>query len=140
MTPGAMILPIMAMALLSFVVFLWMLVSRSKAMSSRGLDAQEAQDTRALREKLPHEANRIANNYNHLFEQPVVFYAICLSIEVLGHSDAFFVASAWVFVALRVCHTLVQSLVDIVLLRFLFFGLAWIVLATMTVRESFKLV
>ena len=32
---------------------------------------------------LPSEVARIADNYNHLFEQPTLFYAIAISIAVL---------------------------------------------------------
>ncbi|MEL7046867.1 MAG: MAPEG family protein [Pseudomonadota bacterium] len=134
MNPEAIILPVLAMALLSFVMFLWMLATRMQAMTALQLGAQAAQDTIALRQQLPHKSNQVANNYNHLFEQPVVFYALCLSIAALDYADTFFVTCAWIYVGLRVCHSLVQAIVDIVPLRFLFFGSAWLLLAVMTIR------
>lgn len=139
MQTAALILPVLAMAMLSFVMFLWMLLTRMQAMTELQLGPQEAQDTAALRKKLPHKSNQVANNYNHLFEQPVVFYALCLSITVLNMADTLFVVGAWIYVGLRVCHSLVQAIVDIVPLRFLFFGSAWLLLAAMTLRATFLL-
>ena len=135
----AMIQPVLAMAMWSFVMFLWMLLTRMQAMSALQLGPEEAQDTAALRRKLPHKSNQDANNYNHLFEQPVVFYALCLSITVLGMADTLFVIGAWIYVALRGCHSLVQAIVDVVRLRFLFFGSAWLLLAALTLRATFLL-
>ncbi|MEM9398127.1 MAG: MAPEG family protein [Pseudomonadota bacterium] len=140
MQAAAIVLPVLAMAMLSFIMFLWMLLTRMRAMTALELGAQEAQDTVALRKKLPHSSNQVANNYNHLFEQPVVFYALCLSIAALDLTDTFFVVCAWIYVALRVCHSLVQAIIDVVPLRFLFFGSAWLLLALMTVREALLLI
>jgi len=128
--------PLFAMALLTVLVALWMLFTRIPAMMRLKIHPQAGQDAGKLREKLPHEVNRVANNYNHLFEQPVLFYAVCLSLAVLGHVDPFFVYSAWVYVALRVCHSLVQGLFDVVILRFYLFIASWVVLIVMIVRES----
>ena len=135
----AMIQPVLAMAMWSFVMFLWMLLTRMQAMSALQLGPEEAQDTAALRRKLPHKSNQVANNYNHLFEQPVVFYALCLAITVLCMADTLVVIGAWIYVALRVCHSLVQAIVDVVRLRFLFFGSAWLLLAALTLRATFLL-
>ena len=128
--------PVFAMALLTMSVALWMLFTRIPAMMRLKIHPQKGQDTRKLREHLPHEVNRVSNNYNHLFEQPTLFYAVCISIAVLGLADPFFVYAAWVYVAFRVCHTLVQGLVDIVILRFYLFIASWLVLIVMIVRAS----
>lgn len=131
--------PVFAMALLTVAVAIWMLFTRIPAMARLKVHPQDGQDTRKLREKLPHEVNRVSNNYNHLFEQPTVFYAVCLALAVLGHVDAFFVYSAWAYVALRLCHSLVQGLVDIVIVRFYLFIASWVILIVMIVRESLTL-
>ena len=132
----AILKPVLAMALLTSGVAVWMLFTRIPAMTRLKIDPQQAQDTNKLRDLLPHEANRVSNNYNHLFEQPTVFYAVCIVIALLGHVDSFFVYAAWAYVAVRVCHTLVQGLVDIVMLRFNLFIVTWLVLMVMVVRAS----
>ena len=78
----------------------------------------------------------MADNYNHLFEQPTLFYAVALAIAVLGHVDSLHVACAWVFTALRIAHSLVQATVNIILIRFTLFALSWVALAIMIVREA----
>ena len=85
---------------------------------------------------LPSEVSRIADNYNHLFEQPTLFYAIAISIAVLGHGDQTAVTCAWSFVILRVVHSLIQSTVNLVMLRFGVFALSWVALLVMTIREA----
>ena len=105
-------------------------------MTARGIDAQEAQNTARIHDLLPPEITRISNNYNHLFEQPTLFYAVALSIAVLGHVDTMHVGCAWLYAALRITHSLVQATVDIVMVRFGLFVLSWIALATMIIRET----
>ena len=139
MAPEAIIQPMFAMALLTIVMTVWMFLTRIPAMNKLRVDPQEGQDTRHLRTLLPHSANRVANNYNHLFEQPVVFYATCIAIAVLGHTDQFFVTLAWIYVLLRIGHSLVQATRDIVMARFTLFLASWLVLAIMIIRESFAL-
>ncbi len=85
---------------------------------------------------LPPELMRISNNYNHLFEQPTLFYAVAIAIAVVGHVDALHLQCAWAYAGLRVVHSLVQATVDIVTIRFGLFLLSWIALAIMTVREA----
>jgi hypothetical protein len=43
---------------------------------------------------------------------------------------------AWAFVAIRVVHSLIQSTVNIVLLRFGIFLLSWVALLILIVREA----
>ncbi len=136
MSAIAILQPVFAMALLTAVVALWMLFTRIPAMMRLKVHPQKGQDTRKLREHLPHEVNRVSNNYNHLFEQPTLFYVVCLAIAYLQHVDSFFVVCAWAYVALRVAHTLVQGLIDIVIVRFYLFIASWAVLIVMIVRES----
>ncbi len=139
MHASAILLPVFAMGLLTVAMFLWMLATRRPAMTRAGMVAQDARDTSALK-SLPPEVTQIADNYNHLFEQPTLFYAVAISIAVLGHVDAVHVACAWAFTALRVLHSAVQATINIVNIRFALFGLAWIALAVMIVRELLALV
>lgn len=139
MEAEAILKPVFAMALLTCVMAVWTVCTRVPAMIKLGVHPQKGQDTRKLREHLPHEVNRVANNYNHLFEQPVLFYAVCISIAILGHVDSFYVGCAWVYVVLRSAHSIVQARFDIVMVRFYLFIASWCVLATMIIKESLNL-
>jgi hypothetical protein len=136
MEATAILQPVLVMALLSVAMLIWMLATRIPAMSRQGIDAQQAQNTSKLVELLPPEITRVSNNYNHLFEQPTLFYAVALSIAVLGHVDSLHVGCAWAYTGLRIAHSAVQATVDIVMIRFGLFLLSWIALAVMIVREA----
>ena len=127
-----MLAPVFALGCWTVVMFVWMIVTRIPAMQKAGIDAQEAQTTSKLVGMLPHDVIKVSNNYNHLFEQPTLFYAI--AIAVAGIADSFFVTCAWAFVALRVAHSLVQATIDVVMVRFGLFALSWLVLAAMSIR------
>lgn len=127
--------PVMVMGLLSVVMLLWMYATRFPAMSKAGITPEQAQDTAALKQ-LPPEAVRVADNYNHLFEQPTLFYAVAISIAVLQHVDGLHVACAWAFVAFRILHSIVQATLNLVPIRFALFSLSWVALAIMIVREA----
>ncbi len=139
MEPSAILLPVFVMGLLTVAMFVWMLVTRIPAMTRAGLAAQDARHTGALK-SLPSEVVQVADNYNHLFEQPTLFYAVAISIAVIGHVDAVHVACAWIFTVLRIAHSLVQATINIVNIRFTLFLFTWITLAVMIVRELLALI
>ena len=134
MEPTAILQPVIALGLWTGVMMLWMYATRIPAMNKAGIDPQDAAHPGTM--TLPSEVSRISDNYNHLFEQPTLFYAIAISIAVLGHSDQTAVTCAWSFVVLRVVHSLIQSTVNLVMLRFGVFALSWVALLIMTVREA----
>jgi hypothetical protein len=131
----AILLPVFIVAALTIVMMILMVSTRIPAMTAAGIDAQDAQRTSALGGRLPARVEFIADNYNHLFEQPTVFYAVAISIAVLGHTDALHVQCAWAFAILRILHSIVQATANIVLVRFGLFIGAWIAIAIMVVRE-----
>ena len=139
MEASAILQPVFVVGLWTVVMMVWMMATRIPEMNKRGIDPQEAQDTSKLRDLLPPKVMRVSNNYNHLFEQPTLFYAVAISIAVAGHVDSFHVQCAWAYAILRIVHSLVQATVDIVNIRFGIFLLSWIVLSIMTVREALAL-
>ena len=130
--------PVLALIVWSLVMWLWMYVTRIPAMSKAGIKPQDARFPGSL-SVLPDDARAAADNYNHLMEQPTIFYAAALAIAVAGHADGWAVHFAWVYVGLRVLHSLVQVTVNVVNLRFLLFALSTIVLGVMVVRELMRI-
>jgi hypothetical protein len=135
---NTLIAPVMALVAWSLLIWLWMYVQRMPAMSKAGIKPQDAAFPGSLN-GLPPIARQAADNYNHLMEQPTIFYAAALAIQVAGHGDDLALKLAWAYVALRVLHSLVQVTANIVLLRFLMFSLSTITLAWLVVRELLKL-
>ena len=77
---------------------------------------------------LPPSVQWKAHNYNHLHEAPTVFYAVALVLAIVGHGDGLSATLAWVYVGLRVIHSLVQVLGNRVMVRFAVFMLSSLVL------------
>ena len=98
---------------------------------------QDAAHTKDIQGTMPAWVERTSDNYNHLFEQPVAFYAVTLSIALINNFDSFMVQLAWAFVILRILHSLVQLTINIVLVRFLLFASGWLVIAYMTYSQLF---
>ena len=135
MEASAILQPVVALGLWTAVMMIWMYATRIPAIGEADIPDDQMGHPPGM-QLLPSEVRRIADNYNHLFEQPTLFYAMALTIAVAGHVDAVAVNLAWAFVGLRVVHSLVQSTVNIVLLRFGIFVLSWLVLIALMVREA----
>lgn len=127
----------LGMGVLSLVMFLWMYATRLPAMSRAGVDPQAAMHPGSL-DSLPSEARRVADNYNHLWEAPTLFYAMAFYVVISGHADALHAACAWAYLGFRVLHSLVQATINRVALRFALFSLSWIALGIIVVRELLR--
>lgn len=108
------------------------------ALRRLGLVLQDAAHTADLRPRLPSSVQRVADNYNHLFEAPTVFYAAALAIVAASLADPLHVC-AWAFFGLRVLHSLVQHTINLVPLRLTFYLLSWTALAIMITRALLAL-
>lgn len=128
---------VLGMALLSLVMFIWMYATRLPAMSRAKVDPQSAAHPGSL-DVLPSKARRVADNYNHLWEAPTLFYAVAFYVVVTGNADALHALCAWAYLGLRVLHSLVQATINKVALRFALFSLSWVALAIMIVRELLR--
>jgi hypothetical protein len=115
--------PVLALAAWTLLIWVWMYATRLPAMSAAKIDPQLAKHPGSLA-GLPSGARQVADNYNHLHEQPTVFYAVALGLAMIGSGSALLVYLAWAYVGLRVVHSLIQCTVNIVPLRFLAFSLA----------------
>jgi hypothetical protein len=132
--------PVLALVAWTLLMWLWMYATRLPAMRRAGVDPQDAARPGSLATLLPAAVNRVADNYNHLHEQPTLFYALMFYLALAGRADATAATLAWAYVGLRVLHSLVQATVNIVVLRFAAFAAGSLVLAAMTAREVLRLV
>lgn len=126
--------PVLAMVLLNAVVWIWMTVTRGMAMTQAGMTLENGKHTVDM-QKLPDPARQIADNYNHLFEVPTVFYALVFYIWAMGHADSIHAYCAWGFFGSRVVHSIVQGTINRVAIRFPIFALGWVLIMVMAVRE-----
>ena len=128
--------PVIVLAAWSMIMWIWMYATRLPAMKRAGLlDQPMIGGTGAsLAPKLPTSVQWKADNYNHLMEQPTVFYAVAISLAFLGAGDSLNAMIAWAYVGLRIAHSLVQVTFNRVKLRFAIFALSSLCLVMLTVH------
>ena len=90
MSQTALLTPIFVLVLWTSLVFLVLAFGRVKYTKN----PQDAAYSKDLRGTMPDWVERAADNYNHLFEQPVAFYALTLCIAVINNFDSFMVQLA----------------------------------------------
>ena len=127
----ALLTPVFVLILWTFIIFLIMSYGRSRFMK----DPQDAAHTKDLKGTLPAWLERTGDNYNHLFEQPVAFYVVTLSIALVNSIDPLMMQLAWAFVILRIIHSLVQLTFNLVLVRFMIFLIGWLIIAYMAISQ-----
>ncbi len=106
------ILPMLAHIGWVFLLYAWLTVARQQAVK-RG----EVEYGAFARHEEPHHVARITYNLANQFELPVIFYALVVLLVAINKVATIDIIAAWVFVAGRVLHTLVQTLTDNVPLR-----------------------
>src|SRR5688572_17341080 len=98
--------PMFGLGLWTFVVLNVLGVSRVRAVSRHQVRPDDFRF--GASESVPQHV-RIANrNYMNLLELPVLFYAIAITVFVTETVSSAMVATAWLFAALRVGHSVVH--------------------------------
>ena len=145
MIEAAILKPIVALMIWTMIMWVWMYATRIPAMSKAPGIADPTKlvgsTGASLRKELPERVNWKADNYNHLHEQPTLFYAVALLLALIGQGDGMNAFIAWIYVGLRVAHSLIQATANRVMARFVLFALSSITLivlifhATITVFD-----
>jgi hypothetical protein len=126
-----LVTPVLALISWSLVIWVWMYATRLPAMQKARINPQDAARPGTLAGRLPASVTNVADNYNHLMEQPTLFYALCLALTAAGLQDGVLVALAWGYVGGRVVHSLVQATINRVTLRFAAFTVTSLILVAM---------
>jgi hypothetical protein len=135
---STMLTPVLALVMWTFVIWLWMYLTRIPAMRAAGIDPARIKRKDEL-DALPVSVKQVADNFNHLHEQPTVFYALAFYTHLAGIADPTYVALAWAYVALRVIHSLIQCTWNFVPVRFFVFAGSSLVLIAIAVRNVLAL-
>ncbi len=133
---SALLQPVMALVLWTLVMWVWLYATRIPAIRRLHVAMPPTQTKEAFNAQLPPEVRWKADNYNHLLEQPTLFYAVALTLALLGAQDTLSVGLAWSYVGLRVIHSLIQATVNVILWRFAIFALASVVLVGLAIRAA----
>ena len=136
MDTNAILGPVAALALWSMVMWVWMYATRIPAMSRAKIDAAKMVGGagKSLDDVLPAEVQWKAHNYNHLMEQPTLFYAVSIALAVGGMGGGLNTQIAWAYVGLRIVHSLIQVTVNRVMWRFAVFALASLALLALCIH------
>jgi hypothetical protein len=134
----AILQPVVALAAWTMVMWFWLYAARLPAMSRANIDpdAIVRDPEMTLDKNLPPQVMWKAHNYNHLHEAPTVFYAVALVLAIVGAGDGVNLTLAWVYVSLRVIHSLVQATVNKVKLRFMIFAASSFVLMALVFNAA----
>ena len=136
------LVPVVALVAWTLIMMLWMVATRMSEFrrlginfdnipaGSRGVDLEGRADPRAQWK---------SHNYNHLMEQPTIFYAIALTLALMDFGGGLNYWLAWGYVALRIVHSLLQSTVNVVKYRLTIFTLASLCLIGLTVHAGLRI-
>lgn len=130
--------PVLALVIWTCVIWIWMYALRLPAFSKAGIKPDDARHPGTYADKLPAHVRSAADNYNHLHEQPVIFYALMVYIALTGGADGPALIAAWAYVALRIVHSFVQIVIGKVALRFLVFALGTFCLFFLAGKEALR--
>jgi hypothetical protein len=134
--------PVVALVAWTLIVMLWMLVTRGAEFRRMGVTLRTipaGMRGSDMDGKADPGAQWKAHNYNHLMEQPTLFYAVALTLAMMNFGGGINYWLAWGYVGFRVVHSLVQCTANVVLFRFTCWILASICLAGMTVHAGFRI-
>jgi len=130
--------PMVALILWTMLIWLWMYVTRIPAMNKAKIDTANLVGGTGgnLDELLPPQVQWKAHNYNHLLTEPTLFYAICVVLILSGQDFGLNVTIAWLYVGLRVLHSLIQVTVNRVMFRFMVFALSSLCIIALTIHAA----
>ena len=133
---------VVALAAWSTIMWIWLYITRLPAMGRAKIDGltMVGSTGKGLREQLvaagEERASWVADNYNHLMEQPTVFYATAIALALMGGGNGTSATIAWAYVGLRVAHSLVQVFSNRVIIRFSLFMLSGLALAALVLHAA----
>lgn len=132
------IAPVVALVAWSLVMQVWMYATRFPAMRRAGISLKGRRGGRggALDGVVEDQVQWKAHNYNHLMEQPTLFYAIALALALMDFGGGINLWLAWAYVAFRAVHSLIQATVNVVKWRFLVFTAGSLCLVGLTVPAA----
>ena len=100
--------PMLAMMAWSGLIVAILLMTRIPVVIAQWGNLQFAKHSDELRPKMSEKFRYITDNYNHIFEQPTLFYAVLIYIQLADTANKINISLAWAYVFLRVVHSSIQ--------------------------------
>lgn len=130
------LLPMLAMVALTFSVWVRLYVVRIREMRARSIHPQAVASSRERAGAF--EDTRASDNFVNLFEVPMLFHVFCLVLLVAQATGIWFVYGAWLYVALRVVHSVIQSTYNKVMHRFMVYVASTLLLGALWVAFALR--
>lgn len=121
----AILAPAAVLVLWSLIMLGWMAMTRFPAMGKAGIDiTKQPPGLRGAdaEPQLPPPVNWKSHNYTHLMEQPTIFYAAVVILALAEAGTGLNLWLAWAYVAIRIIHSIWQSTVNLINVRFALFS------------------
>ena len=142
MSYSPILVPVVALVAWTLIIFIWMLIARGAAFRRMGVTLSAIpRGSRGanLDGRGEDEAQWKSHNYNHLMEQPTLFYAIAITLALMDMGGGINYWLAWGYVGFRVVHSLIQCTINIVAYRLPVFVLASLCLVGLTVHAGARI-
>lgn len=137
-TAAPLLAPVIALVLWTGIIWAWMYATRIPAIVRMRMKLDPELPNGQQMSQLPARVRWKADNYNHLMEQPTVFYATALSLALLGDATIISLGLAWTYVGLRVVHSLVQTVTNQIMVRFAVFLVSSLVVFALAIRAALQ--
>ena len=132
MDPAAIFLPMCVLVAWTFAVLLLVPIARFRAAAKGRVNAGDFRFGESVR--VPGEVSLPNRNLMNLLELPVLFYVVCIALYITLSVDALAVALAWLYVVLRIAHSLVHLTYNNVFHRLGVYAASSVVLLALWVR------
>lgn len=134
--PMPILAPAAVLIAWSIVMLIWMVATRLPALQKAKIPPERTVGGRGvdLNGILPPKVMWKAHNYDHLMEQPTIFYAVVVILAVIGHGTGFNATLAWIYAGLRIVHSIWQATVNTIPVRLGLFALSTIALGALAVN------
>ena len=125
-------MPIFGQVALTLVVWLWLYVTRLSTLYQKKIDPEVLRDESGY--ALLKEVVNPSDNFENLFEMPVLFFALGVFVVLSGKSDSTFGFWMWGFVCLRALHSIIHCTYNRIAHRFVAYFLSSLILWGLWVR------
>jgi hypothetical protein len=130
--------PMFCLILLTLIVWVYMYARRIPFIVTARLRPDQMTPLELAR-LAPAAVSNPSDNLKNLFEIPTIFYALALYLYVTHQVDEIYLVAAWIFIALRVLHSLVHCTFNYVPLRFWIYAISTTALWFIAVRGALNL-
>ena len=118
--------PCFAMALITLYISIRLTVLRHVAVLKDGLNPVFFKHNRGG--EPPEYLMRNEDHYVNIFEQPVLFYIVCVLVYITGQVDPILLTMAWAYIGTRILHGIIHLRYNKIIWRRNAFYLSTIVL------------